>query len=181
MRKILIVGAHSAIAQACARQFAQAGHQLFLVARNQLHLDLQIRGAQTVGVFQMDVNDIASIAPMLAQAQSELSGLDTVLIAHGTLPDQALCQTSIENTLREIDNNALSVIALLTPIAELFEEQKRGSIAVISSVAGDRGRASNYVYGSAKAMVTTFLSGLRQRLAKSHCMSAIPTCKKTLT
>jgi short-subunit dehydrogenase len=70
--------------------------------------------------------------------------------------------------LAEIKTNALSVISLLTLIANRFEAKRAGSIAVISSVAGDRGRASNYVYGSAKALVTTFTSGLRQRLYKSN-------------
>ncbi len=92
---------------------------------------------------------------------------DTVLIAHGTLSDQKACEASVELTLREIDTNALSVVALLTRIANRLEQRRAGTIAVISSVAGDRGRGSNYVYGSAKALVTAFLSGLRQRLGKS--------------
>jgi short-subunit dehydrogenase len=86
------------------------------------------------------------------------------LIAHGTLPDQQLTQRSVELTMKELSTNALSTISLLTLVANVFESQKSGAIAVITSVAGDRGRQSNYIYGSAKAMVTTFLSGLRQRL-----------------
>jgi short-subunit dehydrogenase len=104
---------------------------------------------------------------MLDKAEEALQGLDTVLIAHGTLSDQAACQQSVELTLQEIQTNALSVVALLTQIANRFEARKAGSIIVISSVAGDRGRQSNYVYGSAKALVSAFTSGLRQRLQKS--------------
>jgi short-subunit dehydrogenase len=97
-----------------------------------------------------------------------MGGIDTVLIAHGTLSNQKACEQSVEETLEEINTNALSTISLLTLIANRFEAKQAGTIAVISSVAGDRGRASNYVYGSAKAMVTAFTSGLRQRLHKSN-------------
>jgi short-subunit dehydrogenase len=101
---------------------------------------------------------------MLQRAEQFLGGLDTVLIAYGTLSDQKGCESSVELTLSELKTNAVSAVALLVPVANRFAEQKAGTIAVISSVAGDRGRASNYVYGSAKALLTTFLSGLRQRL-----------------
>lgn len=172
MRKILIVGATSAIAEAVARLYAQRGDYLFLVARNPERLqslinDLKIRGCPKVVGFPMDANDFAAHAGMLERAEADLGGLDTVLIAHGTLPDQAACAASVESALDEIRTNALSVISLATLIANRFEQQRAGTLAVISSVAGDRGRQSNYVYGSAKAMVSTFLSGLRQRLAKS--------------
>jgi short-subunit dehydrogenase len=90
------------------------------------------------------------------------------LIAHGTLSNQQLCEQSVEKTLEEFQTNCLSFISLLTILANYFEQQKRGVIAVISSVAGDRGRKSNYVYGAAKAAVTAFLSGLRSRLAASN-------------
>jgi decaprenylphospho-beta-D-erythro-pentofuranosid-2-ulose 2-reductase len=172
MRKIVIIGATSAIAEASARLFAQAGDQLFLVARNQAQLnavaaDLRVRGSPLVATYVMDANDFDAHTPMLDTARNALGNFDTVLIAHGTLSDQEACQQSVALTMQEIKTNALSVIALLTPVANLFELQKRGTIVVISSVAGDRGRKSNYVYGSAKAMVTAFMSGLRQRLYKS--------------
>jgi short-subunit dehydrogenase len=172
MRKILVIGATSAIAEATARVWSQNGDSLFLVARNRAKLesiatDLQVRGSPKVDIYDMDVNDFNAHLPMLAAAEQALDGLDTVLIAHGTLSDQNACQQSVDATLREINTNALSVIALLTHIANRFEQKQSGTIAVISSVAGDRGRQSNYVYGSAKAMVTTFTSGLRQRLHKS--------------
>ena len=172
MKKILIVGATSAIAESAARIWAGNGEHFFLVARNPEKLeaiaaDLRVRGCQKVETYVMDVNDLDAHSPMLDSAERVLHGLDAVLIAHGSLPDQAACQASVELTLSEIGTNALSTIALLTLIANRFEQRRRGMIAVISSVAGDRGRQSNYVYGAAKAMVTTFTSGLRQRLYKS--------------
>jgi short-subunit dehydrogenase len=172
MKKILIVGATSAIAEATARIWAQAGDHLFLVARQPEKLeaiaaDLRVKGCQKVETYTMDANDFEAQIPMLDAAEQALNGLDTVLIAHGTLSDQVACQQSVDLTMKEIRTNALSVIALLTRIANRFEKQKKGTIAVISSVAGERGRQSNYVYGSAKAMVTEFTSGLRQRLHKS--------------
>ncbi len=172
MRKVLIVGATSAIAEAVARLLAAQGDLLYLVGRRAEALeaiaaDLRVRGAARVQTEAMDANTIERHASLLDHADVALGGLDTVLIAHGTLSDQAACQQSVALTFQELHTNALSVIALLTLIANHFEAQRVGTIAVISSVAGDRGRQSNYVYGTAKAAISTFLSGLRQRLYKS--------------
>lgn len=171
MKKILIVGATSAMAEACARLWAQQGHHLFLAARNAAQLesvaaDLRTKGAAKVGVRTFDANLFDQHAELLRDATQTLGGLDTVLIAHGTLTDQDRAQADVPYALAEVSTNGLSVIALLTLVAQQFEPQGHGAIAVISSVAGDRGRQSNYVYGSAKALVTAFTSGLRQRLAK---------------
>lgn len=172
MKKILVIGATSAIAEHCARIWAARGETLYLVARNEERLttivaDLKARGAAKVGSHCLDLNDTDKHEAMLRAAEGAMGGIDTVLIAHGTLPDQTSCQHSVAETLAEIQTNALSTISVLTLLANQFEDHKVGTIAVISSVAGDRGRASNYVYGSAKAMVTAFASGLRQRLYKS--------------
>lgn len=172
MRKVLIVGATSAIAEAVARLLAAQGDLLYLVGRRAEALeaiaaDLRVRGAGQVQTEAMDANTIERHVALLEHVDVALGGLDTVLIAHGTLSDQATCQQSVALTFQELHTNALSVIALLTLIANHFEAQRVGTIAVISSVAGDRGRQSNYVYGTAKAAVSTFLSGLRQRLYKS--------------
>jgi short-subunit dehydrogenase len=171
--KILIIGATSSIAEHCARIWAGRGDALYLVARNEERLktiaaDLKVRGASETHSYYMDLNDINSQATMLDAAEAAIDGIDTVLIAHGTLSNQKACEQSVEETLAEINTNALSTISLLTLIANRFETKRAGTIAVISSVAGDRGRSSNYVYGSAKAMVTAFTSGLRQRLHKSN-------------
>ncbi|MBW7900843.1 MAG: SDR family oxidoreductase [Rhodocyclaceae bacterium] len=171
MQKILIVGATSAIAEAAARRWAARGAALFLVGRRAAALDamaadLRVRGAANVGTRVMDATDLGAHAAALQEAVAALGGLDVALIAHGTLPDQKACEASVELTLREIDSNGLSVIALATRLANLLEAQGHGTLAVIGSVAGDRGRQSNYVYGAAKGMVARFLEGLRNRLAK---------------
>ncbi len=172
MRRVLIVGAGSAIAEATARILAARGDALFVAGRKAEVLealagDLTVRGASQVGTQVLDANDFAAHGPMLDRAQALLGGLDTVLIAYGTLSDQTACESSADLTVRELINNAVSVAALLTPLAARFEAQRKGTIAVLSSVAGDRGRQSNYVYGSAKSLVSTFTAGMRQRLAKS--------------
>ncbi len=172
MRHILIVGATSAIAEATAQHFAQDGDRLYLVARNPERLaavasDLGIRGATQVETMVLDTNDTAKHAELITQAETAMGGLDTILIAHGTLSDQKACEASFDQTLKELQTNCLSVISLLAHVANRFEEQKHGTIVVISSVAGDRGRQSNYVYGTAKAAVSTFLQGLRNRLYRS--------------
>jgi short-subunit dehydrogenase len=149
--------------------FAQRGDALFLVGRKadvleSICADLRVRGAKTVGMHVMDANEFGDHEAMLNVAESSLGGLDAVLVAHGTLGDQKACEASVERTLQELNTNGVSVVALLTRVAARFEQRRAGMIVVISSVAGDRGRQSNYVYGSAKALVTAFTSGLRQRL-----------------
>ncbi|MDA9088234.1 SDR family oxidoreductase [Amylibacter sp.] len=173
MKKVLIIGATSSIAEHCARIWAARGDALHLVARNEQQVqviasDLKVRGASEVTTYFTDLNDTDKHEELLNVADDALEGIDIVLIAHGTLSNQKTCEVSVEETLQEIQTNALSTISLLTLIANRFEAKKSGTICVISSVAGDRGRASNYVYGSAKAMITTFTSGLRQRLYKSN-------------
>lgn len=171
MSRTLIIGATSAIAEATARLLAERGGSLFLVGRNAQRLeavaaDLAVRGAAHVATETLDLNTFALHGPMIEHAFAALGGIDSVLIAHGTLSEQRACQGSVAQSLAEISTNALSVVSLLTLLGNRLEAERRGAIVVVSSVAGDRGRASNYVYGSAKALVTAFLSGLRQRLGK---------------
>ncbi len=169
MGKYLIVGAASAIAEATMRRLAARGEGLFLVGRQEERLaalakDLKIRGASAVAYAVMDANEMERHAAVIEDAATALGGLDAALIAHGTLPDQAACQRDAQVTLNELTTNFLSTVSLCTHLANRFESQGRGSLAVISSVAGDRGRQSNYVYGSAKGGVSLFLQGLRNRL-----------------
>lgn len=169
MKKILIIGASSAIAQVIAQRWAERGDRLFLVARDAIKLeilakDLRIRGANAVSYMELDVNDFGQHQNVFEQALGELEGLDIVLIAHGTLPDQQKSESSASKIAQELNTNALSVLVLLVPFANYFQSKGKGTIAVITSVAGDRGRQSNYVYGSAKACVSTYLQGLRNRL-----------------
>lgn len=171
MRGIVIFGATSAIAAACARSWAPRGDSLFLVGRDSSKLDrlvadVRVRstGGQVLAA-SSDLDNLSAHESLLAMAEQALGRIDVVLIAHGTLPDQRACEASSDLALREIHTNALSVISLATLIGNRFAAQSSGVLAVITSVAGDRGRRSNYVYGSAKGMVSIFLSGLRNRLA----------------
>lgn len=172
MKKVVIFGATSAIALACARLWASEQASFFLVARDankleQTRADLLARGASQVQNYVLDLNTIAQHGAMLDFCAQTLGQVDIVLIAQGTLPDQAACQQDVQLSLQEFTTNGLSVIALLTLLANKLEQQGKGTLAVISSVAGDRGRASNYVYGSAKAAVSSFCEGLRPRLFKA--------------
>ncbi len=171
--RVAIIGATSALAHETAKCFAKNGAELFLVARNAEKLqtiadDLKVRGAPRVETYVLDLNELDRHEEMLTTAVQTFQGLDRLLIAHGTLGDQRKCELSVAETLQELNTNLISIISLLTLSANYFEEQKRGCIAVISSVAGDRGRGSNYVYGTAKSALTTFLQGLRNRLSKAH-------------
>ena len=171
MKRVLIIGATSAIACATARQWAAQASEFFLVARNmdklqQVAADLQARGASKVHCHTMDATQIEAHASMLQACLAALGQIDIVLIAHGTLPDQKACEQDAGVALQEFANNGTSVIALLTVIANHMALQRCGTVAVISSVAGDRGRPSNYLYGAAKAAVSTFCEGLRARLFK---------------
>ncbi|GAC1349685.1 MAG: SDR family oxidoreductase [Ktedonobacteraceae bacterium] len=168
----MIIGATSAIAHETAKCFAKEGAEFFLVARSPQKLadignDLKVRGAQRIETYVLDVTELERHQEMIEKAIATFDGLDMVLIAHGTLGDQQKCQRSVSETLKEFTTNCTSVISLLTILADYFEQQKRGCIAVISSVAGDRGRQSNYVYGAAKGALSVFLQGLRNRLSKS--------------
>lgn len=180
MLKILIVGGASAIAQGTARRFAQDGAELFLVdmAEERLNAvkdDLLVRGAKRVETFMLNVLDFDRHQTMIDTAIQTLGGLDAVLIAHGTLGDQKASQQDVNVTLRELNINFMSTVSMLTILANYFETQKRGVIAAISSAAGDRGRMSNYVYGTAKGALTTFMQGLRARMDK--CGVAVVTIK----
>lgn len=164
MKRILIVGATSGIATACARIWAAEKNELILVARNKEKLDqtaadLRARGAN-VTTHLMDATDTSAHAAMLDAA----GAIDIALISYGTLPDQKECERDPAAATNAMLTNATSVIALSTAILERMETEGKGTLAIISSVAGDRGRATNYVYGAAKAAVTAFADGARARL-----------------
>lgn len=172
MLKIMILGATSAIAHETARNFAKDGAEFFLVARDVDKLqavatDLLAHGAKQTITSIVDMNDTDRHASLLDEAITELCGLDALLISYGTLGNQAESEASYAVARQELETNFLSTVSFLTVSAGFFEKQRRGVIAVVTSVAGDRGRASNYVYGTAQAAKIAFLSGLRNRLAKS--------------
>ena len=177
---IVVFGATSSIAVSCSRKWAKRGTHFFLVGRTaerlaQVANDLIARGA-TVHTHVLDLCNIDAHSQMLDICYSKLGQVNIALVAYGTLPDQKACEQDAQLAVREFTNNGLSVIALLTNLAIRMAEQKSGCIAVISSVAGDRGRPSNYLYGSAKGAVTEFCSGLRGRLFKSgvHLLTIKP-------
>jgi decaprenylphospho-beta-D-erythro-pentofuranosid-2-ulose 2-reductase len=167
-QRILIVGATSAIATEVARAYAARGASLMLTGRNPRRLaavadDLKVRGAARVETAVLDVLATESHAAIVERAFVP-GRVDAAIIAHGTLPDQAGCQASAAETVRALEVNFTATVALLTLLANRFEAQRHGTIAVITSVAGDRGRQSNYVYGAAKGGLAVFLQGLRNRL-----------------
>ena len=167
--RVLIVGATSAIASACARLWAGEKAHFVLMGRDAGKLervasDLTVRGAAGVNTIAIDFNSTGELPAAVDAAFTALGGVDIALVAHGTLSDQARCQTDMDAALHEFASNATSHIAILTLVANRMAAARAGTIAVISSVAGDRGRASNYVYGSAKAAITAFCEGLRMRL-----------------
>ena len=181
MKKIVIIGATSAIATACARLWAKDDAAFYLVGRDHTKLqqsadDLKARSSSDVHTDVIELCDFESHEAMLERCFSALEEIDIALIAHGTLPDQAACEQDMNIAIEEFTSNGLSTIALLTPLANRMEQQGHGTIAVISSVAGDRGRQSNYLYGAAKASVTTFCEGLRARLFKRgvHVLTVKP-------
>lgn len=167
--RILIIGATSAIAEAVARVYAARAANLYLLARDPqrgaaIAQDLTVRGATNVREATLDVTQLAAHSDTLDEAWAAFGGFDVVLIAHGTLPEQARCADDTHLTVREFTVNATATLALANAIAQRLVAQGSGTLAVISSVAGDRGRASNYVYGAAKAAVSAYTSGLRQSL-----------------
>lgn len=175
LKRVVLFGATSAIAEQTARRLVAEGSSLYCVGRNQEKLaaildDLRVRAndSQCIEGCVADLTDSTLHGHLIATAECVLGGMDAVLVAHGTLSDQQSCQADVAMLRQEFETNALSVISLLTLLANHFEQQQSGVIAVISSVAGDRGRQSNYVYGAAKGMVSLFLQGLRNRLAKAN-------------
>jgi len=168
---VVIIGATSAIAMETAKLYAAEGTRLFLAARDAAKLvhvaqDLKVRGAGSVDTLALDLTDGSRHQELCDAATAALGRLDIVLVAHGILGNQAAAEADYEKGKEIFDVNFLSVVSLLTPISAVMEKQHSGTIAVISSVAGDRGRQSNYYYGSAKAAKSTFLSGLRNRMFK---------------
>ncbi len=166
---ILIFGATSAIAAAVAARYAAAENRFYLIARNDEKLTalrerLTESGAGEVETAQADLIRFEEHPALIEAAFTRLQSVDLVLIAHGTLPDQKRCEQDAEAALEALSVNGLSPISLLTELAPRMREQAHGTLAVITSVAGDRGRPSNYVYGSAKAMVSAYLQGLRGKL-----------------
>lgn len=171
-RRVLALGATSAIAEATLRLMAEQGASFFLVARNAAKLaavsaDLVTRGAAGAMGQVADLDDTAAHPTMLARAVDALGGIDVALVAHGVLGDQAQAERDYGAAEAVLRTNFLSAVSLVTWLANYFEGERRGTIAVISSVAGDRGRRSNYVYGASKGGLNVFLDGVRNRIDRA--------------
>lgn len=166
---IFISGATSAMAQAFARRYAGQKARFYLLGRDQeklaiLKQDLLVRGATEVCCVSVDMAKPQTYGSIVDQAIQKLGSIDIALIAQGVMRTQLALQTDIEALQENYQVNLLSAIEIATVLANYFEQAKRGSLLVISSVAGDRGRQSNYVYGASKAALSVFTDGLRNRL-----------------
>lgn len=178
MPVLLVLGACSGIAEAACRHFAGAGWQLILAGRNADALEaaavpLKAAGAD-VSCMRFDALDSHEVHAEFWNALPLRP--DAVLCAVGLLGDQQAARHDMDFAERVLRCNFTGLVPVLSMAADEFERRNGGSIIVISSVAGDRGRASNYVYGSAKAGMTAFLQGLRQRLGRTgvHVMTVKP-------
>ena len=168
---VLILGAGSSIAKAIAHRFAQAGHSLVLAGRDQGELerdaaDLRLRYGAAARTAHFDATDFDSHGRFVAELAGADGGLEGVVVCHGAFAEQEEAAKDFAVARRMIDVNYTSAVSVLNPIADELERRGRGFICAISSVAADRGRQSNYLYGSTKAALGTYLQGLRQRLSR---------------
>ena len=169
IKRALITGATSAIAQEVARQLAARGATLVLWGRSAERLeivaaDLRVKYKMEVAIDAFDLNDVSLHQAAFDRAVAAHGPFDLALVCQGSLPNQAACEKDYQIVANEFLTNCLGPISMLTVFGNYFEAQGRGCIAAISSVAGDRGRQSNYVYGTTKAALSTFLAGMRNRL-----------------
>ena len=168
MEYILVLGASSDIARAVSVKFAENGYNLYLAGRTVEELekdaaDLQIRHSVTAKAVTFDAIDYESHPGFYAGLDPKPAGL---IFAVGYLGNQEVAQEDFQESKKIIDSNYTGIVSICNLVASDFEARKDGFVIGISSVAGDRGRKSNYLYGSAKAAVSTYLSGLRGRLSR---------------
>ncbi len=178
--KVIILGGSSAVAEAAARLYAREGSAICLVGRDRDKLqavadDLKVRGAAEVSV---DVLDLAHVEPDAVDERFDawvkaLDGVDHVLVAYGVLGDQARMEQDPAQAAELIQTDFASAALWCLAAAARLEAQRKGSLVVIGSVAGDRGRRSNYVYGAAKAGLATLVQGIAHRLAASGARATV--------
>ncbi len=169
MKKILVLGGYSAISQAVLELLAKEEVILYLVGRDIQKLEivrdhLNSIGRSQVYIEAMDLNKIEEHRALLERATKQMNGLDLLFVCYGVLPNQKNLEQEPEKALDNYFTNAFSTINFVSLVANYFESKGKGTIAVVTSVAGERGRKSNYFYGSAKSCVDAFLEGLRHRL-----------------
>lgn len=181
MSSVLILGATSTIAKETAHELAKGAMNLILAGRNEVELnrlkkDLEIRYRVDVDYKLFDALDFDQHEAFFAEVVSEHPSLDGVLLMYGAMSDQKEAEQDFTMTREMIDVNYTSAVSILNIVANYFEKEKRGFIGAVSSVAGDRGRKSNYIYGSTKAGLSTYMEGLRNRLHESgvHVLTIKP-------
>jgi len=173
-KRIAIIGATSSIAENCARIWAEQGSvELILLGRDQKKLevvaaDLLVRSPNT----KVEVVITNFIDPTIIQKTVNTlftpDPIDIALIAHGTLPEQQDCQNNLALNYSTLEINGISPALYAEAFAQHMAKLNQGSIAIIGSVAGDRGRKSNYVYGASKGLITRYAQGLQHRFANSN-------------
>jgi short-subunit dehydrogenase len=168
-QRVAIFGATSDIAFAVARHLAELASHLVLIGRDINALeravnDLKIRGAPEVHICQADFSQTTELVTMVNAVWDTLGGLDLALVAFGSMPNQEMAESDTRLAEHALTNNFVSPVLLCNVLAQKFESQRSGTIAVITSVAGERGRKSNFIYGAAKGGLQRYLEGLRHRL-----------------
>jgi len=170
--RVLILGATSPIARALALHFAKDGAALYLAARDadearRIAEDVNVRTGVNAHWGRFEATDFASHRDTIYHAVEELGGLDGAVLCFGTLGDETVAQRDPADAIAVINQNYTGAVSILTLVADRLESQQAGFILVIGSVSGDRGRARNYVYGSAKGALALFTQGLRGRFART--------------
>jgi short-subunit dehydrogenase len=170
--KIVVIGATSGIAEHCSRLWAAEDNADFvLMARDtgkldKIAADLKVRGARSISLARAEFFDPAAIKAF-ADETVAAGPVDVVLIAHGWLSDQQGCQDDLALCRESLAVNAVSPVLFAEAFAALFARADRGTIAIIGSVAGDRGRKANYTYGASKGLVGRYAEGMQHRFAGS--------------
>ncbi len=169
MLNYLIFGATSAISIELERLLAKRNANFVLVGRDPQKLaivaaDISVRQGKIAGTITSDLSEISTHDALFTEAENIFGNIDCVIIAHGTLPDNQRINPDADYAMAHFTTNASSVISLGLRAANIMERNGKGMIVVIGSVAGERGRQSNYLYGGAKGAVNTFFQGLRNRM-----------------
>jgi short-subunit dehydrogenase len=167
---VVVVGSTSAIARATANEFAKRGWAVAVAARDEeenelIAADIRVRHDGEAHALPFDAEDFESHEAFMDRCERALDArIDGVVVCFGYMEEQDQAQKDFAIARRTVDVNYTAAISILERFAALFEKRQRGFIGAVSSVAGDRGRQSNYIYGSAKAGLSIYLEGLRNRL-----------------
>lgn len=173
MKNLLVLGATSGIARAYIDRVAERFEKIVLVGRSQdklteLAMHVATKSSASIDTVVADLADVSSHEVLMQSLVAKAGSIDCALIAYGVLSDQERCTQDVDYAIEQFNLNGTSTISLSMHLAKQMSEQGSGSLAVIGSVAGDRGRRSNYCYGSAKSAVESFLAGLRSDMQKHN-------------